>query len=227
MPVYNFLPIPDLIRPANDAHQQIADSLYQLETEQVLQPKAGWDGLFGETLQPITLSTTPTIVDFETTIANRFGDSIFADASADVMLFEPGVYSNAMQLHVIVSNPSGTPRILRAELISTTPTQEVLVANDYIIEKQVEELNIIGSWLAQALEETALGIYLSVPNDPGFDIGIRLRHWEAFAISPLGYVPQNDPLGGARAFTLGMAAQLPRGFFGGMARDINTGVGPL
>ncbi len=227
MPVYNFLPILEASRPQNDANQQIADSLFELETDSVLQSGSGWDGLAKTADQSLTLTQTAQKVLWDASMSNRFG-SVLADPDVnDSMDFGPGVFAQTVAGGIRISNPTGGVRSILLTLVDLV-NSNVRAQQTIVVEKQVEEVFFSGTFLAQIDSINAWAFFIAA--DVGvadFDVTLEGWTWYAWHISPLGYVPQS-PIGGVLASAIaGNQSHTQRGFFGGMARDVAAGIGPL
>ena len=227
MPVYNFLPILEASRPQNDANQQIADSLFELETDSVLQSGSGWDGLAKTADQSLTLTQTAQKVLWDASMSNRFG-SVLADPDVnDSMDFGPGVFAQTVAGGIRISNPTGGVRSILLTLVDLV-NSNVRAQQTIVVEKQVEEVFFSGTFLAQIDSINAWAFFIAA--DVGvadFDVTLEGWTWYAWHISPLGYVPNNAIAGPLSVSVAGTQSQITLGHFGGMARDIASGVGPL
>ena len=226
MPQYNFLPIPEANRPQNDANQQIADSLFQLETENNLQSGSGWDGMGMTTDQNLTLTQIEQQVEWDESMSNRFG-SVLASSVNDAMVFGPGVFAQSLGGTIHITAPSGQVRSIVIELIDLL-SLNVRGKQIIIVEKQVEEVFFSGAFLSQIDSPDAWAIFIKADvGDADFAVRLEAWTWYAWHISPLGYVPPVAVVGVTGEAVVATQSHTVRGFFGGMARDVASGIGPL
>jgi hypothetical protein len=107
--IYNFLPIPQASRPENDAFLEISQSLADIESTNVLQVGAGWDGMFTDTTRPYALTATPLVVAWDVVMSDRFG-VVLADPATDSMVYGVGVYSTIIAGTIQIPAPTGPNR---------------------------------------------------------------------------------------------------------------------
>jgi hypothetical protein len=183
--IYNFVPIPDESRPANDAFQQISDALYQTQSEQVLQAGAGWDGMFTDTTRPYALTVTPLTIAWDVSMSDRFG-SVAADPANDRMVYGIGVYTTIIAGTVIIPSPTGQVRTVVIDIYDTVAA-EVVMSGSFTVEKSVEQASVSTAFVTPIDDTNAYQMRISSADN--FTVNLADWKWQAFDISPLGYVP--------------------------------------